>query len=60
MGRPAAPRWLALGLLIPCALALGNVHRALDWPSGAEPTWLSIGTQVVGGVGLTAWARRHG
>lgn len=46
VGRPAAPLWLALGLLIPCALALGNVYRTLDWPPGAEPTWLSIGTQV--------------
>lgn len=46
IGRPAEWSAVALGLLIPVFLASGNVYRSLDWPKGADPTWLAFGSNA--------------
>jgi drug/metabolite transporter (DMT)-like permease len=41
---PAGPGagWLLVALVIPIALALGNVYRTLDWPDEASPNLLAF------------------
>ncbi|MEP3247731.1 MAG: DMT family transporter [Sneathiella sp.] len=41
---PEAPPilWLLLALMIPMALACGNIYRTLDWPEGALPDSLAF------------------
>ncbi len=34
--------WLLVALLLPLALACGNVYRSLDWPEGASPDLLAF------------------
>ncbi len=34
--------WLLAALMIPVALAIGNVYRSLDWPEGAAPNVLAF------------------
>ncbi len=53
-GRPAAWRWVGVGLLIPLLLALGNVYRSLDWPPRADATWLAVGSHGVAALLLLA------
>ena len=53
-GRPAAWGWVALGLLVPLLLALGNVYRSLDWPPRADATWLAVGSHGVAAALLLA------
>lgn len=43
---PASIAWVGLGLLIPVALAAGNVYRTIDWPAGAAPTELAAGSHL--------------
>ncbi len=38
--------WLALGLLIPCFLGVGNVYRSLAWPKDAGPILLGSLTNL--------------
>ncbi len=54
VGQPAAWVWVALGLSIPLVLAVGNVYRSLDWPPGADETWLSVGSHAVAALLLLA------
>ena len=44
LGQPASPLWVALGLLIPVALALGNIYRTMDWPGHAGALELAYGS----------------
>jgi drug/metabolite transporter (DMT)-like permease len=44
LGQPASPFWVALGLLIPVALALGNIYRTMDWPGHAGALELAYGS----------------
>jgi drug/metabolite transporter (DMT)-like permease len=46
VGRPADAAWVALALLIPAFLAAGNVYRTVDWPEGADPLALAVGTNL--------------
>jgi drug/metabolite transporter (DMT)-like permease len=45
-GQPAEPLWVVLGLLIPVALATGNIYRTYDWPEGADPIELAVGSHL--------------
>ena len=53
-GRPAAWGWVALGLLVPLLLAVGNVYRSLDWPPRADATWLAVGSHGLAAALLLA------
>lgn len=50
LGQPAALSWVALGLLIPVALAVGNIYRTIDWPAHAGPIELAIGSHYAAAV----------
>lgn len=54
VGRPADWSYVVLGLLIPVSLALGNVYRSIDWPSGSAPTWLAFGSNAAAALLLAA------
>lgn len=43
--------WLALGLLVPLSLAVGNIYRTTHWPEGAAPEQLAVG-MLAGGAAL--------
>lgn len=43
-GKPAEWMWVVMGFFIPLSLAAGNVYRSLDWPKGADPLWLAVGS----------------
>lgn len=47
IGQPASWLWLLAGFCIPLSLAVGNVYRSLDWPRGADPAWLAVGSHAV-------------
>ncbi len=62
--------WLALGLLVPCFLAVGNIYRTTAWPNGAGPILLgsltnlaavpfllAIALLMTGGADLTPFAQ---
>ncbi|HRN75827.1 DMT family transporter [Ottowia sp.] len=53
-GASATWLWMAVGLSIPLLLGVGNVYRSLDWPQGADETWLSVGSHAVAAVLLLA------
>lgn len=40
---PEALHWLLLGLVMPVFLALGNVYRSTQWPTGAHSLTLAVG-----------------
>ena len=44
--RPGDPLWIALALLIPVLLAVGNVYRTVDWPADADPLALAVGSNA--------------
>lgn len=50
IGRPADMLWIGLALLIPLSLAIGNVYRTVDWPEGAGPVELAIGSNLAAAV----------
>jgi drug/metabolite transporter (DMT)-like permease len=54
MGQPAEPYWVALALLIPVLLAAGNIYRTCDWPEGADPVELAVGSHFASALMLMA------
>jgi drug/metabolite transporter (DMT)-like permease len=54
MGQPAEPFWVALALLIPVLLAAGNIYRTFDWPEGANPVELAVGSHFASAAILMA------
>jgi drug/metabolite transporter (DMT)-like permease len=44
---PAGLGWVVLALCIPVSLALGNIYRTADWPAGADPLELAVGSHAV-------------
>jgi drug/metabolite transporter (DMT)-like permease len=46
IGKPAELSWILVGLLIPVSLACGNIYRTMDWPEGADPLQLAVGTHL--------------
>ena len=45
-GQPAALIWVAIALLIPVCLALGNIYRTVDWPKDTGPIELAVGSHL--------------
>jgi drug/metabolite transporter (DMT)-like permease len=54
LGQPAEPFWVALALLIPVLLAAGNIYRTYDWPEGADPVELAVGSHFASALMLMA------
>ena len=54
VGEPANLFWVAVALLIPVSLAVGNIYRTADWPEGAEPTELAVGSNLAAALLLLA------
>jgi drug/metabolite transporter (DMT)-like permease len=54
MGQPAELFWVALALLIPVLLAAGNIYRTYDWPEGANPVELAVGSHFASALMLMA------
>lgn len=54
VGEPAAFFWVALALLIPLLLAIGNIYRTIDWPKDAGPIELAVGSHLAAAVMLLA------
>ena len=52
MGAPADLHWVIAGLLIPVSLAAGNIYRTVDWPQGAGPIQLAVGSHLAAAVML--------
>ena len=53
-GGSAGLFWIVIGLLMPVSLAVGNVYRTLDWPSGTGPIELAVGSHVAAAIMLLA------
>jgi drug/metabolite transporter (DMT)-like permease len=53
-GQPADLFWVGAGLLIPVALALGNIYRTYAWPDGAGPIELAAGSHLAAACILLA------
>lgn len=53
-GRPAEFFWVAMGLLIPVSLAVGNIYRTVDWPEGTGPIALAAGSHLASAAMLLA------
>jgi drug/metabolite transporter (DMT)-like permease len=45
-GAPADLFWVAVGLLIPVFLGVGNIYRTFDWPRNAGPIELAVGSHL--------------
>ena len=56
LGQPAPVFWVAVALLIPVSLACGNLYRTLDWPKGAGPIELAVGSNAAAALFLFALA----
>jgi len=54
IGEPASLFWVVLALLIPVSLAVGNIYRTADWPDGAAPLELAVGSNLAAGLILLA------
>lgn len=52
--RPADILWVAIGLLMPVFLALGNVYRTYDWPKDTGPIELAAGSHLATAAMLLA------
>ncbi|MFZ5676670.1 MAG: DMT family transporter [Pseudomonadota bacterium] len=52
--RPADIFWVAIGLLMPVFLALGNVYRTYDWPKDTGPIELAAGSHLATAAMLLA------
>jgi drug/metabolite transporter (DMT)-like permease len=52
IGRPAEPLWLGLAIVVPVALAVGNIYRTVDWPPGADGLELAAGTNLASALVL--------
>lgn len=44
---PAPVGWVLLALCVPISLALGNIYRTVDWPEGADPLELAVGSHAM-------------
>ena len=56
-GQPADMVWVLLGLVVPLCLASGNIYRSYDWPKGAGPIELAVGSHLASaGILLAALA----
>lgn len=53
-GRPADMLWVVAGFCIPLALAIGNIYRTVDWPRGAGPIELAVGSHLAAAFMLMA------
>ncbi|TGQ70875.1 DMT family transporter [Mesorhizobium sp. M00.F.Ca.ET.186.01.1.1] len=53
-GQPADFFWVAMGLLIPVSLAVGNIYRTVDWPQGTGPIELAVGSHLASATLLLA------
>src|SRR5690606_10391334 len=53
-GQPAAFFWVAVALLIPLFLAIGNIYRTIDWPGDAGPIELAVGSHLASAAMLFA------
>ncbi|MER8442458.1 DMT family transporter [Mesorhizobium sp. M1066] len=53
-GQPADLFWVAMGLLIPVSLAVGNIYRTVDWPNGTGPIELAVGSHLASAAMLFA------
>src|SRR5690606_24438439 len=53
-GQPAAFVWVAVALLIPLFLALGNIYRTMDWPGKTGPIELAVGSHLASAIMLLA------
>jgi drug/metabolite transporter (DMT)-like permease len=53
-GQPAALFWVAMGLLVPVSLAVGNIYRSWDWPDGTGPIELAVGSHLAAAAMLAA------
>jgi drug/metabolite transporter (DMT)-like permease len=53
-GHPAALFWVAMGLLVPVSLAVGNIYRTWDWPGDTGPIELAIGSHLASAAMLFA------
>jgi len=53
-GQPADLFWVLVGLMVPVSLAIGNVYRTLDWPQGAGPIELAVGSHLASAAMLLA------
>lgn len=51
-GRPADIFWVIVGLMIPVALAIGNIYRTYDWPEDAGPIELAAGSHIAAAIML--------
>ena len=51
-GQPASLWWVTIGLLIPLSLAAGNIYRTYDWPRGAGPIELAVGSHLTAALML--------
>jgi drug/metabolite transporter (DMT)-like permease len=45
-GQPADLLWVLVALLMPVSLAVGNIYRTVDWPEGAGPIELAVGSHL--------------
>jgi drug/metabolite transporter (DMT)-like permease len=54
VGEPADLHWVIAGLLIPVSLAVGNIYRTIDWPPGAGPIQLAVGSHLAAATILLA------
>lgn len=50
------PGWVALSLLVPVSLALGNVYRTLRWPAGASSEMLAAPMLTVSAAAFGIYA----
>jgi drug/metabolite transporter (DMT)-like permease len=50
--------WIAIGVLVPFSLAIGNIYRTIDMPKNADPLVLAAGSNGVAAILLIglAWA----
>jgi drug/metabolite transporter (DMT)-like permease len=53
-GQPADLSWVIIALLIPVCLAAGNIYRTIDWPGGAGPIELAVGSHLASAAILLA------
>jgi drug/metabolite transporter (DMT)-like permease len=44
---PASLGWVLLCFCVPVFLAIGNIYRTVDWPEGAHPLELAVGSHAV-------------
>ncbi len=54
LDQPAPMLWVLAAMLIPVSLACGNIYRTIDWPQGAGPIELAVGSHAVAAAFLLA------